>query len=108
MRRVEEDTYKHSKECVERFKEAFGSNREDPAPRMLALEDIGDVEVESIATPSSGGYDILDEPPDEEELVDRGEMSRPAMTAEVAYGKGRDSLDVEMSCTSFAVTRTRT
>ena len=44
----EEDTYRHNKECVERFEEAFGDKREDPAPKMLALEDIGDVEVESI------------------------------------------------------------
>ena len=51
-------------ECVDRFEEAFGDKRQNPARRMLAFEDIGDVEVESVkyatATPSSRGFDIFD------------------------------------------------
>ena len=88
----EEDTYKHGKECVERFEEPSGQKEEEPAPMELLFED---VEVESIehepATPSSRGRDIL-EPPDDEEPADEGEISRPAVTADVSYGKGRDSL----------------
>ena len=93
----EEDTYRQTNECVDRFEEAFGDKRQNPARRMLAFEDIGDVEVESVkyttATPSSRGFDILDKPPDDEEPVNRFEISCPAMTAEVSSGKGRDSVE---------------